>query len=100
MFSYGDNTKDIRKILETLKSIVDGKSNRIIHFINLGNSNFIRFSDDRWHAYKLEKKAPGYFIHNIIEWICPLSVGDYKDLWFPKEGKNINKIGEISFRDN
>jgi len=109
LFSYEDQTGDITDILATVKAVVNGRFSRIIHLVCLGHSRFIRYWNvdpinekrliDRWHAYELERKASGYFIHNVIEGICPDSVSQHQRLWYPKESKELNKIGEISLRD-
>jgi len=109
LFSYEDLTGDINDTLAIIKEVVNGQGSRIIDLICLGQSMFIRhWSEDpisenrlvsRWHAYRLERKASGYFIHNIIEAICPYSVSEHQELWYPREGKEQHKIGEISLRD-
>jgi hypothetical protein len=109
LFSYEDRTRGINDTLAIIKKAVNGQGSRIIDLICLGQSKFIKYWNidpvegktkiDRWHAYELEKKAPGYFIHNIVEAICPYSVSLHEELWYPREGKERNKIGEISWRD-
>lgn len=109
LFSYEDRTGNIEDTLRSVKDVVNGKGSRIIHLVCLGQSKFIRYWNldpiegnrliDRWHAYRLEKKASGYFIHNVIEAICPHSVLQHQGLWYPREGKELHKIGEIGFRD-
>ena len=109
LFSYEDRTRNIRDTLETIKEVVDGKFSRVVHLVCLGHSKFIRYWNldpihqnrliDRWHAYRLERKASGYFIHNVIEAICPHSVAQHQELWYPREGKESHKVGEIFLRD-
>ena len=80
LFSYEDRTGDVRGILPALRDVVNSHADRIINLVCLGPSRFIRYWNldptgkkliDKWHAYELENKAPGYFIHNVIEGICP-----------------------------
>jgi hypothetical protein len=106
LFSYDDRTTDIEQTLKIIKDGVPGRSSRAIHCICLGKSKFIRFWHfdpvtgrsviNTWHGYNLKEKAPGYFIHNVIEEICPQSVEENKALWYPKEGKESFKVGEIA----
>jgi hypothetical protein len=42
--------------------------------------------------------APGYFIHNVIEEICPQSIEENKALWYPKESKESYKVSEINLK--
>lgn len=107
LFSYENETNNIDDILRGLKNAAGGSLRRVIHITSLGKSRFIRYWNidpegkrlvDRWHAYELSAKAQGYFIHNIIEKICPFSVSQHSKLWYPAEGKEDYKIGEISLR--
>lgn len=105
LFSYEDNTTNIQNNLETLANVAKENSKKVVHCISLGKSRFIRYWNldpvtgkkvvNRWHAYDLIDMAPAYFIHNIIEEICPQSVDENKMLWYPAEGKESKKIGEI-----
>ena len=109
LFSYEDETTDITETLSILTHVVAGSGTRIVHCICLGDSKFIRFWNldpitgnrllNKWHAYDLPEKAPGYFLHNIIEEICPQSVNENQALWYPKEGKEDYKVGEVELRD-
>ncbi|MBI2470023.1 MAG: hypothetical protein HYV59_02095 [Planctomycetes bacterium] len=86
LFSYEDETTDIDTTLRTIKEVVHGEWKRIVHCICIGEANFIRYWNidpvtgkrplNKWHAYKLQEKAPGYFLHNVIEEICPQSVSE------------------------
>ncbi len=108
LFSFEDETTNPVETLTIIKDIVAGDGNRIVHCISLGDSNFIRYWNldpiegnrllNKWHAYNLPRKAQGYFIHNVIEEICPQSVGENEALWYPKEGKESYKVGEIQLR--
>lgn len=107
LFSFKDQTRRIETTLGAVQASVGGNWARIVHCICLGDSKFIRYWNldpeekrllDKWHAYRLEGMAPGYFIHNIIERICPQSVAQNQALWYPQEGKEHHKIGEIDWR--
>lgn len=107
LFAYEDQTGGVDRTLGAIKDSVRGEGNRIVHCICLGDSKFIRYWNidpeknriaDRWHAYELKGMAPGYFIHNVVEQICPQSVAQNQSLWYPREGKESHKIGEIGWR--
>ena len=108
LFSFDDRTGgEADKILNTIKESVRGEGARIVHCICLGDSKFIRYWNtdpegerviNVWRAYRLERMAPGYFIHNAIEQICPQSVALNEALWYPREGKEDHKIAEIGLR--
>jgi hypothetical protein len=73
---------------------------RVVNHVTLGDSYFARFwrrdpssqrgvSYNTWHAYNLENKAFGYFIHNLLDAISDQSVNNNQDVWFPRSGKEI-----------
>jgi hypothetical protein len=95
------------KILEFLKENTTSK-NQIVNLICLGDSHFFRYwkyepnpqtADylwEKWHSYLVDKMAYGYFIHNVLLHLSPKYINnDSKDLWFPSEGKEPYKNGEI-----
>jgi len=62
LFSFKDETREIKTTLGDLKDSVATKGARIVHCICLGDSNFIRYWNldpegnrphDKWHAYEL-----------------------------------------------
>lgn len=106
LFSYETDIKDHRVALEVLRDICDHEA-KIVDFVNLGCSTFIkwwRFDPvraeshyEKWHSYKLDDMAAGYFIANVVEFVSPDSVGKNNWLWFPESGKESRKTGEIAF---
>ncbi len=106
LFAFEDRTGDIQNTLTTLKDVVGASPYRIVHFICLGDSTFIHYWDsepcdqrqpcNKWHAYDLPERAAGYFLHNIIQQVCPQSVDENRALWFPIEGKEQSKVAEIN----
>jgi len=96
--------------VEAIKDKVGGFSSRLINCVAFGNSTFIRYWNldpntgrhilNRWYAYQLPKRAQGYFIHNVVESVCPESVDEYSTLWYPPSGKEPFKVGEVALRDN
>jgi hypothetical protein len=106
IFAFEDyTTKHIPQLLLALKNNVDVRLNRIVNCICLGQSVFIRYEDSdpvhyhkpyhKYIAYNLPEMAAGYFIHNIIQGICPESVNENLSLWYPIGGKAQNRMDEI-----
>lgn len=105
-FSY-DGDIDNELALFKLQNSANQNMRRLINCVSIGESLFIRFwnfnpkaksrfSYERWHSYSLEGKAPAYFILNVVEHLCPLSLWNVDELWFPKQGKEPYKTGDIS----
>jgi len=93
-------------VLRTIAEAVGDNHNRRLDIICLGEEIFIRFWNldplengplNKWYAYNLRQMAQGYFLHNVIEGICPQSVLENESLWYLESGKAIYKIGEIGF---
>jgi len=109
LFSYENDMADINRILGIIKDKVGGHQRRVIKYLSLGNSNFIRYwhntpgNDNtlhqKWHAYNLVDKAPAYFINNIVGDVCRSSVALNQNLWYPGTGKEPFKVGEIELRN-
>jgi len=104
LFSYEQNLK-IEKILDTLQNCVNGQQQRVINCLSFGKNYFIRYwpappnspgttNHNMWHAYYLENKASAYFIHNVIDHLCPNWASDNNDIWYPLDGKENYKISE------
>jgi len=108
-FAYEEDNINIQTALKILKRSVNGIAIRTINCVNLGSSHFIRFwcfppqgpkqKINKWYAYHLTKMSPAYFVHNVIERLCPFSVLQNDRVWYPETGKEDRKIGEIA-RDN
>jgi len=102
-YAFEDSDIRVGTALQTLHQVVGGDWNRVVHCVALGESKFLRFWNidpatgnrllDKWYAYTLPNRAPGYFLHNVVEEICPESVVANQELWFPDEGKARYKVG-------
>lgn len=98
-----------RRVLREIKESVQGDARRMINHVALGPSAFARHWPEspysasniadyqRWHFYRLENKAPGYFINNVVSAVASKSVNRNEALWFPREGKEINKLTDLAF---
>lgn len=82
--------------------------NDVTDLVCLGDSHLIRWwysgpeprgqIMQKWHSYQVQQTAPGYFLHNVIEFIDHESVNQNAELWFPRDGKEDYKDGEISLK--
>ncbi len=101
------NGSHTTQILELVKEISENNPLQIINHICLGKNIFVKYWDyspenlsdnyNKWHLYQLDNLAPGYFINNIVDAFSKLSVGINQRVWFPVQGKEGNKLGEIDF---
>jgi hypothetical protein len=107
LFAYETDLweRDSGMVLHALRDAAQRSRQRIVNHVSLGNSLFFRYwhrsptlelNYHRWHAYELIHRAPGYFINNIVDMVSE-SVRLNQTLWFPEEGKEIHKIGELPF---
>ena len=108
LFSYEKPPFNLDTILETLQDCVNGQHQRTINCISLGENFFVRYWPkepntpglnpyNRWHSYNLENKAPAYFIHNVVDHLCPQWTSDNINVWYPENGKEDYKISDIFF---
>ena len=109
-FTFEGNIDD-QLVLDFLQQSARGNQRRVINCVSIGNSYFARYWEfdpafedrrrlaDRWQSYDLINKAPAYFIFNVIEHLCPNSVGQFDKLWFPQLGKEPHKVGCKNLRN-
>lgn len=105
LFTYEEpDSSYSNEVLDILQDCVNGQRQRIINCICLGKNHFVRFwpgppddisGSNKWHSYQLGNKAPAYFIHNVIDHLCPQWANENKDVWYPESGKENHKISEI-----
>jgi hypothetical protein len=98
IFSFEDQTRDPRRSVGCI-SDASATWNRKIDFVSLGTDRFIRFWETEpgnsrkihhsWHSYKINRLAQGYFVHNVIDAVCPHSVFENQDVWFPHSSKEV-----------
>ncbi len=94
-------------IMEALQQTARGKTVRVINHLSLGSSLFIRYwqfrpelqlvpgAHQRWHSYRMDDLAQGYFIHNVVASVALTSVSQNETIWFPPEGKELRKLAEM-----
>ncbi len=103
LFSYEESSFDTNSILEIVQDCVNGKPQRVVNCISLGKNYFVRYwpkplNGSRfaaWYAYHIENQAPAYFIHNVVDHLCPQWASENNDIWYPEDRKENFKIGEI-----
>jgi hypothetical protein len=77
--------------------------NHRLNFAAIGDSGFIRYWDEdpanpnrsyeSWHAYALPGLAASYFVHNAVDAVSPNSVLRNNDVWYPRAGKEPQRLG-------
>jgi hypothetical protein len=98
-------------VLGIVQNCVNGEHRRIINCISLGNNYFTRFWPYKpdsagidqyltWHDYQLKDKAPAYFIHNVIDHLCPQWANENIDIWYPEEGKKDHILSKKHLYSN
>ena len=103
LFSYEETLFNTDSVLGILQDCVNGQNQRIVHCISLGLNYFVRYWPEslfgqfpKWHSYQLGNKAPAYFVHNVIDHLCPKWASDNNNVWYPENGKENYKISEIA----
>lgn len=103
LFAY-ESSVSSRHALEALREAATQTDGTTIDLVCLGYDHFIKWWHydplnhrrpvNRWHSYRFQNKAAGYFIHNVVEAVSPYSVEDNQEVWFPREGKELHKDDE------
>ena len=107
IFSF-ESSVTTEAALNVLCNATSRGSRDVIDLVCLGDSHLIRWwytgteprnrVTQKWHSYRLQQTAPGYFLHNVVEFVNHESVEKNADLWFPRDGKEHYKDGEKSLR--
>jgi hypothetical protein len=109
LFCYGSVEMDLTSILDSLQQTNGGIGNYEMQAVCCGDRQFIRFWQfdprsnshrpyDSWHAYNLPETAPGYFVHNFVEYLFPHAVERAENLWYPPGGKEPYLVATRSRR--
>lgn len=104
LFAYEHKGLDHQLLLDHLKAASQRREGRWLSCVSLGPSLFAKYywrTPEKpimpayiYRAYKLDNMAPAYFIHDVIEALCPQSVGDNDRQWYPASGKETSMLGE------
>lgn len=111
LFSYETPDFDTDNVLTAVQDCVKSQHRRLVNCISLGMHYFARFwhyepdtpglySYDTWHDYQLKNKAPAYFIHNVIDHLCPQWADENIKVWYPEDGKENYKLSEMHLSPN
>jgi hypothetical protein len=93
-------------LLNALQEATGGDEALIVNHVCAGESLLARYwTQDpfdgtpiaKWYSYDVAKLAPGYFLSNALESAVGGPVRENLWAWFPREGKEINRSGEIPF---
>ncbi|HEU4936802.1 MAG TPA: DUF6602 domain-containing protein [Vicinamibacterales bacterium] len=108
VFAYDCHAREA-PFLDTVVGAANSRDERI-DFAAVGPTTFLRYWDidpnrqadfhetfrghfyDSWHVYRLQNMAAGYFIHTVVEAICPDSVLSNNEVWFPMEGREGSRV--------
>jgi len=107
LFAYDSDLQDShsQRVLEKLQSSANQTMSRIVNHVSLGDSFFVRFWSkspygeihyNKWHSYRVERQSHGYFINNVVDAVAEDSVSSNEFAWFPVEGKEGRKLGDMS----
>jgi hypothetical protein len=103
LFAYEDSSFSTDSVLGILQECVNGQKQRIVNCISFGKNYFVRYWPSpplgqlpKWNSYQLENKASAYFVHNVIDHLCPKWVSDNINVWYPENGKENYIIDEIN----
>jgi hypothetical protein len=104
VFAFEGNRNEPMAYLRAVARSAARWENRV-DFVCVGHSRFIRYWHlhpeeetrfyEGWRSYALPRRAPGYFVHNVIDAVSPDSVFRNNDVWFPPGGKEPFCDGEI-----
>ncbi|HCG8759707.1 TPA: hypothetical protein NKB00_004379 [Vibrio parahaemolyticus] len=108
IFFYDGPERGERFTLEILRDLVGSDPNRTINHVCIGSHRFIKFWEfepetqlpehNSWHAYRLDNKAVGYFLHNLLSSLANYDLIRNNNIWFPPEGKAHNRLNVIARR--
>jgi hypothetical protein len=103
-FAY-EGTVEPEDALSAVQDAAERNSRRVTELLCLGPNRMIHWWHSeppdqkreykRWHSYELENLAFGYFLHNVIHYLNPQSVGSNLGVWFPSESKEVRREADI-----
>jgi hypothetical protein len=103
LFCYEPARSGPMTILNALQKANGRTSNYQIQALCFGDGQFYRFWPfdprsesrqpyDSWHAYEPPEIAPGYFVHNLVEFLFPRAFERAEDMWYPADGKERHLV--------
>jgi len=108
IFAYESTFRSPEPVLEHLRDSAPQWLHRI-DYVCHGPDRFIRYWNthpeftqlvhEKWHSYFVRGLAFGYFVSNIVSHLAPEGFPTAGEPFFPNEGKESYKDGEIYRRD-
>jgi hypothetical protein len=105
VFAFEADGNNSQTYLERLAAAAVNWNQRL-DFAAIGESLFLKYWHldpetarqmyQHWRAYRMPGLAPGYFIHNVVDAVCPDSVEPNTEVWFPTAGKEQYRDGSIA----
>lgn len=105
VFAFETDSDNVDLYLERIKAVATNWDQRV-DLAAFGDSLFLKYwhldpetgrqKYQHWRAYRMPALAPGYFIHNIVDFVCPDSVAPNTEVWFPAAGKEQYRAGSIA----
>lgn len=103
LFSFEAEGYDATCYLE--RAVVAASNcNQRLDFSAVGDEHFLKYWHldpesgqllyQTWCSYLMPHLASGYFVHNVVDAVCPDSVVPNNEVWFPERGKEQFKDGD------
>lgn len=109
LFAYEGRGVTPQGSLKGLRHAAKGSRKRVVDLVSVGDDRFMQWWDctngatgkpiNLWRSYHVADMAPAYFIHNIVAFICPDSIGNNTDMWFPQKGKETRMEFELPLKN-
>ena len=112
LFIFEDSRIGDEDILATVQKVSRGQETRVVNWIAVGPSRFVRFWPDGsransqingpvWHSYELVELAYAYFVGNVVWGVSSDNSLEMQFAWFPiRGGKECYRTYYISLCSN
>lgn len=111
LFAYDFRNPNAHQVLPALAAVCQGPT-RIVNHLCVGDDLFAKFWEhdparnpggherpyDRWHLYRPQDMAAGYFVNNLLLNLAGPSVAQNRYAYFPEQSKEVVKIADHPFR--
>ena len=102
LFAFEMDGGDSKSFLERVARAAASRNERL-DFAAIGDSMFLKYWNldpetqrrmyQTWHSYRMPGLAPGYFVHDVVNFVSPESVFPNNEVWFPTAGKEQYQDG-------
>ena len=112
LFIFENSRMSDEDILAAVQRVSRGQETRVVNWIAVGPSRFVRFWPDGsransqingpvWHSYELVELAYAYFVGNVVWGVSSDNSLEMQFAWFPvKGGKERYRKSYISLHDD